>query len=259
MARHVRFDETDPSPGAAHWVERVWSVGWDLPDGVEHVNSIVPHPSVSLTVERGDVERDGAQGPGVWVTGVVTRRFDAVCRGRGGVVGVKFHVGGFTALTGVSAVQLTDRTLPAAGLVVGALTLSELPLDARASAQALSAFVEELGQARPTDVGYALVTQAVAHLQDPSVTRVDDLADRCELSVRSLQRLLRHYVGVGPKWMVARRRLHDAVAALDEGYDGSLADLAAQAGWYDQNQFARDFAALVGVTPGAYRDRSTLN
>ena len=259
MARHVHFDETDPSPGAARWVERVWSVGWDLPDGVEHVNSILPHPSVSLTVERGDVDRDGAQGPGVWVTGVVTRRFDAVCRGRGGVVGVKFHVGGFTALTGVTAVDLTDRSRPAAGLVVGATTLSELPLDARTAAPALSAFVEELGEARPTDVGYELVTQAVAHLQDPSVTRVDDLADRCELSVRSLQRLLRQYVGVGPKWMVARRRLHDAVATLDAGYDGSLADLAAQAGWYDQNQFARDFAALVGVTPGAYRDRSTLD
>ena len=86
----------------------------------------------------------------------------------------------------------------------------------------------------------------VQHLQDPSVTRVDDLADRCGLSVRGLQRLLRQYVGVGPKWMVARRRLHDAVATLDEGYDGSLADLAATAGWYDQNQFARDFAALVG-------------
>jgi AraC-like DNA-binding protein len=59
--------------------------------------------------------------------------------------------------------------------------------------------------------------------------------------------------------MVARRRLHDAVAALDDGYDGTLADLAAHGGWYDQNQFARDFAALVGVTPGAYRDRSTLS
>ena len=154
MARHVRFDETDPSPAAARWVERVWSVAWDLPDGVEHVNSIVPHPSVSLTVERGDVDRDGAQGPGVWVTGVVTHRFDAVCRGRGGVVGVKFHVGGFTALTGLPAVDLTDRSLPAAGLVAGAMTLADLPLDARTSAPALSEFVAELGRARPDDGGY---------------------------------------------------------------------------------------------------------
>lgn len=256
MARHVAFDECAPTPGAAAWVERVWSVTWDLPRGVEHVNSIVPHPSVSLTVERGQVDRDGAHGPGVWVTGVVTRRFDAVCRGRGGVVGVKFHPGGFTALTGVAAAGLTDRSVPAAGLVHHWETIADLPLDAQASAAALCGLVETMAGQRGPDPGYDRVAEVVRQLQDPSVTRVDDLASRCGLSVRALQRLLREYVGVGPKWMVARRRLHDAVATLDGGYAGSLADLAASAGWYDQNQFARDFAALVGTTPSAYRDRA---
>ncbi len=258
MARHVSFDEIDPSPGAAPWVERLWSVTWDLPEGVEHVSSIVPHPSVSLTVERGEVDRDGAHGPGVWVTGVSTRRFDAVCRGRGGVVGVKFHPGGFSALTGIPAADLTDRSRLADGLVPGWATLADLPLDARAAGPSLCAFVEDLAQNRVPDPAYGQVTLVVQHLQDPTVTRVDDLADRCGLSVRALQRLLRQYVGVGPKWMVARRRLHDAVATLDEGYAGTLADLAAAAGWYDQNQFARDFAALVGSTPSAYRSRVTV-
>lgn len=259
MARHVSFDETDPAPGAAAWVERVWSVTWDLPDGVEHVNSIVPHPSVSLTVERGQVDRDGAHGPGVWVTGVVTRRFDAVCRGRGGAVGVKFHPGGFSALTGAPAAHLRDRSRPAEGLVAGWTAVADLPLDARAAGPALCALVESLAgdRDRGLDAGYAQVGLVMQVLQDPAVTRVDDLADRCGLSVRGLQRLLRQYVGVGPKWMVARRRLHDAVATLDAGYDGSLADLAATSGWYDQNQFTRDFTALVGTTPSAYRDRPT--
>lgn len=256
MARHVAFDECAPTPGAAPWVERVWSVSWDLPEGFEHVNSIVPHPSVSLTVERGDVDRDLARGPGVWVTGVMTRRFDAVCRGRGGVVGVKFHPGGFTALTGVPGADLTDRSVRAAGLVLGWEALADLPLDAHASAATLCELVEALAGQRGPDAGYEQVTEVVRQLQDPSVTRVDELATRCGLSVRALQRLLRQYVGVGPKWMVARRRLHDAVATLDDGYAGSLADLAAAAGWYDQNQFARDFAALVGTTPSAYRDRT---
>jgi AraC-like DNA-binding protein len=257
MARHVAFDESEPTAGAAPWVERVWCVTWDLPGGVEHVNSIVPHPSVSLTVERGEVDRDGAHGPGVWVTGVVTRRFDAVCRGRGGAVGVKFHPGGFTALTGIPAAELTDRSRLAVGLVPGSASLADLPLDARVAGPSLCALVEDLARDRGPDPAYEQVGLVVHHLQDPAVTRVDDLADRCGLSVRGLQRLLRQYVGVGPKWMVARRRLHDAVATLDDGYDGSLADLAAAAGWYDQNQFARDFAALVGTTPSAYRDRAT--
>ena len=260
MARHVRFDETDPSPGAARWVERVWSVGWDLPDGVEHVNSIVPHPSVSLTVERGDVERDGAHGPGR--VGHRSRhppfrRGMPRARGRRGRQVPRGRVHGADG----RARRSTSPTAagPPRGWWPVPATLSELPLDARRSRPG-PVRVRRGRSVRhaAADAATTLVTQAVRHLQDPSVTRVDDLADRCGLSVRGLQRLLRQYVGVGPKWMVARRRLHDAVAALDDGYDGSLADLAAHAGWYDQNQFARDFAALVGVTPGAYRDRSTL-
>lgn len=60
---------------------------------------------------------------------------------------------------------------------------------------------------------------------------------------------------MGPKWLLRRQRLHDAVAMIDAGFDGSLADLAADLGWYDQNQFTRDFGRMVGVSPSAYRTR----
>ena len=51
-------------------------------------------------------------------------------------------------------------------------------------------------------------------------------------------------------------RMHDAVTDLDGGWDGTLTDLAHRYGWYDQAHFTRDFTALVGVTPGQYRDRA---
>jgi len=90
---------------------------------------------------------------------------------------------------------------------------------------------------------------------DSDVVRVDDLARRCGCSVRGLQRLTRRYVGVGPKWLIRRQRMHDAVAALDGGSTETLAELAVRLGWYDQSQFARDFTALVGSSPVAYRAR----
>ncbi|HSO64586.1 MAG TPA: helix-turn-helix transcriptional regulator, partial [Ornithinibacter sp.] len=69
-----------------------------------------------------------------------------------------------------------------------------------------------------------------------------------------LQRLFTHHVGVGPKWVLGRYRMHDAVRELDAGFEGTLTDLAVRYGWSDQAHFTRDFTALVGVTPGAYRD-----
>ena len=81
-------------------------------------------------------------------------------------------------------------------------------------------------------------------------------AERHGLSERTLQRLFRRYVGVGPKWVLQRARLHDAVERLDTA-DGpvDLAALATELGWFDQAHFTRDFTALVGQSPAAYAAR----
>ena len=92
-------------------------------------------------------------------------------------------------------------------------------------------------------------------LTDRSLLRVADVLERHDLPRRRVERLFARYVGVGPKWLLARYRMHDVVADLDAGYAGSLADLAATYGWYDQAHFTRDFVGLVGVTPHAYRER----
>ena len=93
-------------------------------------------------------------------------------------------------------------------------------------------------------------------LDDRSLVAVADVERRHGVEHRTLQRWFRHYVGVGPKWVLARYRMHDVVTILDAGYDGSLTDLAHEFGWYDQSHFVRDFVALVGRTPGDYRAAS---
>ncbi len=88
-------------------------------------------------------------------------------------------------------------------------------------------------------------------LDDPTLLTVAEVGERFAMSPRSLQRLFLDLVGVGPKWVLARYRMHDAVAELDAGSDGTLADLAHRWGWYDQAHFTRDFTALVGVSPAS--------
>jgi AraC-like DNA-binding protein len=88
------------------------------------------------------------------------------------------------------------------------------------------------------------------------LTRVEHVATACGLSTRSLQRLFRRWVGVGPKWVLARHRLWDAAAAIDTGGADDLADLAARLGWFDQAHFSRDFRSTVGCTPSEYLARA---
>ena len=91
-----------------------------------------------------------------------------------------------------------------------------------------------------------------AMLGDRALVRVAQVEERCGIGTRTLQRLFERYVGVSPKWVLSRYRMHDVVTALDEGYDGSLADLAAEYGWFDQAHFTREFTELIGVRRASY-------
>ena len=54
-----------------------------------------------------------------------------------------------------------------------------------------------------------------------------------------------------PKWLIQRRRLHDAVERLKAGLT-SLADLASELGYADQAHFTHDFRTVTGLTPGEF-------
>ncbi len=259
FARHVTL-ERDPAGGpAAHWAENHWSLSWDLPHGRWFASEVLPHPTCSLTVERGSHPRpDLPPGESVVITGVCTRRFEVDVRGWGRVLGVKFRPGGLAALTGVSASAWTDRTVAAAAVLPAELCATLADPDLQASPERWRAAVESgLAGIRPEpDPRYDRVLAVVGDmLRDPDLLSVSQVCERHDVSARSLQRLFDRYVGLSPRWVLARYRLHDALSEIDGGYAGSLTDLAHRHGWYDQAHFTRDFTALVGVPPGSYRRR----
>ena len=191
------------------------------------------------------------------VTGVVTRRFDVNLVEQGWVLGVKFRPGGLAALGQLDARQLADRVVPAIDLLpaatcdaLRAIRTGTSPVAAaRAADEALVGLVPD-----EPDPAYATVLTLIDDmLRDRRIVRVAQLEERHALGRRQVERLFARYVGVGPKWVLSRYRMHDVVTALDGGYDGSLTELAATHGWYDQAHFTRDFVAQVGVTPSAYR------
>jgi AraC-like DNA-binding protein len=73
------------------------------------------------------------------------------------------------------------------------------------------------------------------------------------MGVRSLQQLFSDYVGVSPKWVLRRFRLHEAADRLASGEEPDLAALAHSLGYFDQAHFTADFRKLVGQTPANYR------
>ncbi len=256
FARHAHVERLPCSPDLAPWVENHWVLTWDLPVGTRFSSQTLPHPACTVSVELGH-HREGVGEDPVVVTGVVSRRFDVTTAGSGWVLGVKFRPGGLAALTGADAAAWTDRTLPAVEVLPAAVVEGLRKVEAGTPAADAAALADEA--LRPLvgggpDAAYDTVLALIADmLEDRSLLRVADVAARHDLPRRRLERLFSRYVGVGAKWVLARYRMHDVLSALDGGYDGTLADLAATYGWYDQAHFTRDFVALVGVTPQDYR------
>lgn len=254
--------EAPVSPALVPYVERYWSVRWDLTGRPAYRAEVLSHPSVNLSVESGTAPRFGVALPVALLHGVVTRRFTVDLEGAGRTTAVKFRPGGFRAYTGRqlardTVVALADWLPPGAHAPEpGALLRDVLAVDDdddRASVldAALAPYAAD-----PAPAYLDLLALLGEVVEDPGLVRVEQVAARGGLTVRSLQRLFATYVSLGPKAVLARYRLQDAVGAMDAGEVTDLAALAATLGWFDQAHFSRDFRAVVGTTPSAYLARA---
>ena len=99
----------------------------------------------------------------------------------------------------------------------------------------------------------ALVNAIVEYVEgDTGVQRVGQVCDKFAITERTLQRLTARRIGLSPKWLVQRRRLHEAAERLTAGDRPDLARVAADLGYADQAHFGRDFRTVTGLTPGEF-------
>ncbi|HET7843807.1 MAG TPA: helix-turn-helix domain-containing protein [Xanthomonadales bacterium] len=241
-SRHVRHV---PSEALRGFVEHFWYIAWDLGDAPPYAAATLQHPSVHFVFEEG-VSR---------VVGVMTKRFETVLRGRGRVFGVKFRPGGFRPWLGRAVATITDRRIDPADVFGPAVAPLEHAIaacdDELAMIEHATAFL--CARMPPPDATVERVAAlAAAVASNRAITRVEHLRALAGLDTRALQRLFRDYVGVSPKWVINRYRLHEALEQIAAGDAIDWAALALDLGYFDQAHFIRDFRRLVGVSPAAY-------
>lgn len=233
-----------PSDALAPWIAHFWWVRWDL--SAPFVAETLPHPTVHLVFEP---PRRAA------VTFVPIGRFRRTLRGRGHVVGIKFRPATFQPLVGGSlsarsgTVVPIARALGAPGAELGRALLAA-PSFEDAIAIAERALPAMLAPLPPSIVALRDLVERME--RDRTLLRVEDAARSIDLDVRALQRQFARFVGVGPKQVIQRYRLHEAAARLAGPRPPALGALAAELGYFDQPHFVRDFRAVIGVAPGKY-------
>ncbi|WP_334665371.1 helix-turn-helix domain-containing protein [Streptomyces cyaneofuscatus] len=249
----VHFRRREPAPALRPYLEHYWLIDWDLDQ--PYAAHVVPHPSVNLVVQRYEAGESARERAGyAEVAGIGLGLFTRKLTGRGRVCGVQFRPGGFRPFAPEHALSdLTGRQVDAAEVLRTPPPLGAVldPADEDARVAALDACLLAL-EPRPDPQATLAMELADRVRTDRSVCRAGQLARDTGLTPRSLQRLFSAYVGVGPKWVILRYRIHEALerAESDPGVD--WARLAADLGYSDQAHLVRDFTATVGVPPTAY-------
>lgn len=241
----------DASPPVGAIARRHWIPVWDIPDGQVHTQTVLQYP-ICLIVVSHDYAR---------FYGVTAGASTVDLSGSGWAFGTMLQPAAGRMLWQRPVSELTDRhvTIDDVPGLAGAEVTSTLrtimapdPSDPERHAEAI-AYVEDLlaGHLPIGETG-VLINDIVERVEsDPGITRVDHLAEIFALSERQLQRITRDRLGLTPKWLIQRRRLHDATLRLKDG-STSLADIAYELGYSDQAHFTRDFSHVTGMAPGWY-------
>ncbi|HZP64974.1 MAG TPA: helix-turn-helix domain-containing protein [Rudaea sp.] len=232
-----------PSAALAAFVEHYWTVEWRLAEPT--LRETLPYPSAHIVLE-----------PGVSVlAGVTTRKFSRVLEGESRVFGVKFRPGGLRPFVTQPVSAFTDRMLDLADVFGRAAAHLDARVLAHRDHHACIAVLEGflLDRAPQRDPAADLAARVCERIAaDRGIRLVEDVLCETGLGPRKLQRLFSEYVGVAPKWVIRRYRLHDAAERMTSATHMEWAALAQELGYADQAHFIRDFKRLIGQPPAEY-------
>jgi AraC-like DNA-binding protein len=234
-----------PAQDLSFFIEHYWIVNWDLRGQEPYVQETLPYPSVHLVIEQ---DQSG-------VFGVMTGKFTRLLANKGRAFGIKFKPGAFYPFVKSPVSQFTNNTLSLCEVFGSAGQAFEEAILSREDEAEMIALAENFLRERLPErdenvrVINEIVDYIIAHRE---ITKVDDIVSQLNLNKRTLQRLFRQYVGVSPKWVIKRYRLHEVAERLAEGEVVDWPGIVLELGYSDQAHFIKDFKAIVGRTPAEY-------
>lgn len=244
--RKFSLSRYQPSPDTGYFVQHYWIVRWDLRGQEPYPQTVIAHPNINLVFEANCTR----------VYGVAKSTSVHLLQDHGWVVGIKFRPGGFYPFLQMPVSVLTGSSVgfeEVFGIDSGPLEKEILaqPNDAEMVKRVEAFLAERLPERDPN---IELVSRIVSSIRDDrTVIKVEDAVRLTGINKRTMQRLFDRYVGVSPKSVIQRYRLHEAAERIDQGAVRDWLDLSIELGYYDHSHFIRDFRSIVGLSPEEYQ------
>jgi AraC-like DNA-binding protein len=241
-----------PTEELRGFVRHYWLIDWDLRGQSPYRQEVLQNPCINIVFMQGYTR----------IYGVSRKKSFHLLEGQGSVFGVQFKPGAFYPYWQAPVASLTDRSIqleevfgPKSG------TLEKELFSTRDSTERVAVINRFLGERLPMrDDTIELIQDIVDRIiEDHAVTSVDHLACCFNINKRKLQRMFHQYVGVTPKWVIQRYRLHEAAEQIARSNRLDWPHLAAELGYFDQAHFIKDFKAVIGFSPEEYIRRIAVH
>lgn len=242
-----------PDPDLAEMVSSFYFVRVDMPLFDEYERADRPQFRIMSVPEGEYVFPDGYRFPAgrATIIGPTSGSVRAIGRGPLRMYGFGLMPAGWATLMGSHADKLTDRAINAADLFGDWIEdVVETIVNATDTAERLvigNNFAREiLKKNEPAPVWF---TRTVDEWLTASPSpQVPDLVNATGMSIRSVERMTKHYYGLSPRMLARKYRAVRAASALARGEKLDSADLGDA--FYDQSHLIREIKRFAGATPG---------
>jgi AraC-like DNA-binding protein len=235
----IRFQE------APHELRPFVGCFWVMTAERDATIRIVPDGSTAISIQLQNGE------PAGWfLRGPLVRSHERRFTSPALLVGVRLRAGVAFILSRICAHQLVGRRI----------SLRDVPAfhelgAARSSLQTpahcidvLERFLIQRLKAAKIHSAVATAIREIDHAR--GCVRVADVAARCGVSERHLNRLMRVWIGYGPKRHANIIRFQQTLHQMEGTPSWSAATLASETGYFDQAHLTLNLTRLAGATPG---------
>lgn len=172
------------------------------------------------------------------------------------IAGIHFKPGGAYPFFAPPIDELRGSHLPLDVLWGGfARELRERLLEAAKPEERLQLMEQALlARMRHRHTSHAAVNFALRQFQaGPFTSRIADVAEKTGFSLRHFIHVFAGQVGLTPKLYCRINRFQRTLQSIASGAAVDWADVALEAGYFDQAHFIHDFRAFSGINPSTYR------
>jgi AraC-like DNA-binding protein len=239
--KYMTYREFQPSKNLRQFIDSYWYFANEDPGNIE--SPVLPDGCMDIIIPL-------TSDSGPLVVGTMTKAETVSIKSGQRMFGIRFKPAIAPSLLRIPANELRDTTTPLEYINKNlAGEMGELTSKQQIANQ-IELFDEKIANAIQgididTRVFYAV--NLVAALQGN--VSLDTVAQETGMSLRHMERLFKHHVGISPKRFARIVRFHQSHVALSKSGASSLAATAYQYGYTDQAHFNKDYKIFTGVSP----------